>query len=84
MNTGFDDGEISEEAARRIAREVGDTIEKYNDGETDEAIDGLAEVERHVDELVHHDEIAHSQERKIDKAIEELARQMRAASREGD
>lgn len=37
-----------------------------------------------MDELVDHDEIAHSQERRIDKAIEELARQMLAASDEGE
>jgi len=84
LNEGFDDGEISEEAAQRVAREVGEAVEKFNDGETDEAIDRLDELERHVDELVDHDEIAHSQERRIDKAIEELARQMLAASDEGE
>jgi predicted translin family RNA/ssDNA-binding protein len=82
LNEGFDAGEISQEAARRIARDVGEAIEKFNDGKTDEAVDRLEELERRVHELVDHDEIAHSQERKIDKAIEDLARQMRAASDE--
>jgi eukaryotic-like serine/threonine-protein kinase len=81
---GFDDGEISEDAARLIADGLGEAIELFEDGEADEAIDRLEELEGLVDELVDRDEIEHSQERKLDKAIEDLARRMYDAARAGD
>jgi hypothetical protein len=73
---GLDDGTISDRAAEQISHDVEEALRRFEDGEIDEAIDHLERLEGRVDELVDHDEIAHSQERKLDKAIEELARQM--------
>jgi hypothetical protein len=82
---GVVDGTISEKAAEQIQQGLDDAFETFGGGDIEEAVDRLGELEGKVDELVDKDEIAHSQERKLDKAIEDLADQMILASpSEGD
>jgi serine/threonine protein kinase len=73
---GVDDGTITEKAAEEIGKQVEEALDKFGEGDTEEAITKLEDLEKKVDDLVDHDEIAHSEERRIDRAIEDLAEQM--------
>ncbi len=80
VTEGVNDGTISSKAAEEIQKRLEEAIEKYSDGDTEKAIDELEHLRDKVDELVDHDEIAHSEEQRLDKAIEDLAQQMFFAS----
>jgi FtsZ-binding cell division protein ZapB len=82
---GVADGRISEKAAEEIAKGLEESLERFNDGEVDEAIHTLEDLEGKVDELLEKEEIHQSQGQRIDGAIEDLAREMfDAASSEGE
>jgi hypothetical protein len=80
---GVADGRISEAAAAEIGNGLDEALGSFGDGETEEAIERLGDLEAAIDELVEEGEIHHSQERKLDRAIEDLAAQMAEPS-EGD
>ena len=82
VNEGVADGTISEKAAEEIQKGLDEALEKYADGDTEKAIDELDHLRDEVDELVDHDEIAHSEEQALRKAIEDLAALMFAAAEE--
>ena len=84
VTEGVSDGTISEKAAEEIQKGLEEALEKYSDGDTEKAIDELEHLRDKVDELVDHDEIAHSQEQSLEKAIEDLAEQMFFASSDDD
>ena len=77
---GVSDGTISDEAAGEIQKGLDEALREFAGGDTEKAIEKLGDLEGKVDELVDHDEIAHSEEQKLDKAIEDLAAQMFQAS----
>ena len=80
VTEGVSDDTISEKAAEEIGKRLGAALEKFADGDTEGAIDELQGLEEKVDDLVDDDEIANSEEQKLDKAIEDLAEQMFFAS----
>jgi len=80
VTQGVSDGTISDKAAREIEKGLDEALHEFAGGDTDKAIEKLGDLEGKVDELVDHDEIAHSEEQKLDKAIEDLAAQMLEAS----
>jgi serine/threonine protein kinase len=80
VSEGVERGTISEKAAEEILKRLDDALEKYSDDDTEKAIEELDHLRDKVDELVDHDEIAHSEEQRLDKAIEDLAEQMSLAS----
>jgi eukaryotic-like serine/threonine-protein kinase len=84
VSEGVADGRISEKAAREIAKGLEESLEKFTDGDAEEAIHKLEDLEEKVDELLEHEEIHQSQEQKIDSAIEELAEQMVLAASSDD
>jgi transposase len=77
---GVSDGTISDEAAREIQKGLDEALHEFAGGDTEKAIEKLGDLGGKVDELGDHDEIAHSEEQKLDKAIEDLAAQMSQAS----
>ncbi len=81
---GLADGTISEKAAEEIAKGLEESLKKFVDGDAEEAIHKLEDLEEKVDELLEHDEIHQSQEQRIDRAIEELAEQMFLAASSDD
>jgi serine/threonine-protein kinase len=85
VDQGVSEGEITDMAAREIRDRADEAYADFGDGDTDKAIEELEDLRNKVDELVDEGEIEHSQERKLDKAIEDLAEQMfLASSSEGD
>jgi hypothetical protein len=70
---GVDEGTISEKAAGDIQKGLDEALEKYADGDAEKAIDELEHLHDKIDELVDHDEIAQSQEQRLEKAIEDVA-----------
>jgi len=84
VTEGVNDRTISPEAADEIGKRLGAALEKFADGDTEGAIDELQGLEEKVDDLVDDDEIANSEEQKLDKAIEDLAEQMFEAAPPGD
>lgn len=82
VTQGMSDGRITSGAAEEIQRRLDEALERYEEGDTERAIEELGDLEGKIDELVDHEEIAHSEERALDKAIEDLAEQMAAASEE--
>ena len=70
------DGTISDKAAREIQKGLDEALHEFAGGDTEKATEKLGDLEGKIDELVDHDEIAHSEEQKLDKAIEDLAAQM--------
>jgi len=84
VTEGVSDGTISEKAAEEIQKGLEEALKKYSDGDTEKAFDELEHLRDKVDELVDHDEIAHSQEQSLEKAIEDLAEQMFFASSDDD
>jgi eukaryotic-like serine/threonine-protein kinase len=77
---GVGDGTISDKAAKEIQKGLDEALHEFTGGDTDKALEKLGDLEAKVDELVDHDEIAHSEEQKLDKAIEDLAAQTFQAS----
>jgi phage shock protein A len=73
---GVEDGTISEKAAEEIQKKVDAALEKFADGDTEGAIKELEDLEKKVDEMVEKDEVANSQEQRLDRAIEDLAEAM--------
>ena len=84
VTEGVNDGTISEKAADEIGKGLGAALEKFADGDTEGAIDELQGLVEKVDDLVDDDEIAHSEEQKLDRAIEDLAEEMFRAAPPGD
>jgi eukaryotic-like serine/threonine-protein kinase len=82
---GVSDGTITDKAAEEIQKGIDESLHEFTGGDTDKALEKLGDLEKKVDDLVDHDEIAHSEKQKLEKAIEELAQQMiRATPSEGD
>ena len=77
---GVSDGTITDKAAEEIQKGLDEALHEFAGGDTEKALEKLSDLERKVDELVDHDEIAHSERQKLDKAIEDLAEQMSLAS----
>jgi hypothetical protein len=84
VSEGLGDGTISEAAAREIEEGVEESLEKFAEGKADEAIRKLEDLEEKVDGLVDQEEIHHSQEQRIDRALEDLAQQMFFAASSDD
>jgi hypothetical protein len=80
VEEGLSDGTISDKAAGEIDKGLEEAVQKFADGDTEEALGKLSDLESKVDDLVKHDEIHHSQEQRIDRAIEDIAEQMVLAS----
>lgn len=76
MAEGLADGRISENAAQVIATGLDESLERFADGDVEEAIHTLEDLEGRVDELLEQEEIHQSQEQRIDGAIEDVARAM--------
>lgn len=76
MAEGVADGRISENAAQEIAAGLEESLERFADGDVEEAIHTLEDLEGRVDELLEQEEIHQSQEQRIDGAIEGVARAM--------
>jgi hypothetical protein len=77
---GVSEGDITDKAAKEIQKGLDEALHEFTGGDTDKALEKLGDLEGKVDELVDHDEIAHSEEQKLDGAIEDLAAQMSQAS----
>jgi hypothetical protein len=77
------DGTIKDKAAEEIQKGIDGALHEFAGGNTEKAIDRLRDLERKVEELVDHDEIAHSEKQKLLKAIDDLAEQMSLASPSG-
>jgi serine/threonine protein kinase len=77
---GFREDDISGKAVEEIDKGVEESLEKFRDGDTEDAIKKLEDLVEKVDDLVDDDEIAHSYEQRIVSAIEDLAEEMLAAS----
>ena len=76
MAEGVAEGRISESAAQEIENGLEESLERFADGEVEEAIHTLEDLEGTVDELLKQQEIHQSQEQRIDGAIEDVARAM--------
>jgi eukaryotic-like serine/threonine-protein kinase len=77
---GVSDGDITDKAAEEIQKGLDEALHEFAGGDTEKAIEKLGDLEKKVDGLVEHEEIAHSERQKLDKAIEDLAEQMSLAS----
>jgi serine/threonine protein kinase len=77
---GVSDGTITDKAAEEIQKGLDEALHEFADGDTEKAMEKLGDLEGKVDDLVDHDEIAHSEKQKLDKAIEDVAEQMSLAS----
>jgi eukaryotic-like serine/threonine-protein kinase len=84
LSMGVADGTIEDKAAREIGKEVEEALKKFAEGDTEDAVKKLEDLEEKVEGLVDKGEIAHSQEQRIDRAIEDLAEQMLLAAPPGD
>jgi hypothetical protein len=73
---GVADGRISEKAAQEIEDGLEESLERFADGDVEEAINTLEDLEGKVDELLEQEEIHQSQGQRIDGAIEDVARAM--------
>jgi serine/threonine protein kinase len=82
---GLADGTISEKAAEEIGKRLEDALDKFREGDTEQAVDKLDDIVKEVEKAVDEGEIAHSREQRLRRAIEDVASQMIAASpSEGD
>jgi hypothetical protein len=84
VSEGVADGTVSEKAAQEIEKGLEESLKKFAEGNTDEAIQKLEDLREKVDDLVGGEEIHNSQEQRIDSAIEDLAEQMFLAAPPGD
>ena len=80
VSEGVNDGSISDKAAEEIGKGLEEALKEFADGDTEKAVEKLADLEETVDDLVDHDEIHNSQEQRIDRALEDIAEQMFLAS----
>ncbi len=81
---GVSDGTITDKAAEEIQNGLDAALHEFAGGNTEKALEKLSDLEVKVDELVDHDEIAHSEKQTLFKAIEDLAAQMSLASPSGE
>jgi serine/threonine-protein kinase len=82
---GLADGTISEKAAEEIGKRLEDALDRFREGDTEQAVDKLDDIVKEVEKAVDEGEIAHSREQRLRRAIEDVASQMIAASpSEGD
>jgi serine/threonine protein kinase len=84
VDEGVADGTISEKAAEEIDKGVEEALEKFAEGDTGEAIKKLEELESKIADLVDEDEIAHSEQQQLDRAIQDLEEEMVLADPPGD
>jgi len=77
---GLANERVTPDAAEEIRKRLSDALEKFREGDTEKAIEELGDLRDKVQELVDEREIDHSQEQKLDKAIEDLAAQMSLAA----
>ena len=77
---GLANDRVTPDAAEEIRKRLSDALEKFREGDTEKAIEELGDLRDKVQELVDEREIDHSQEQKLDKAIEDLAAQMSLAA----
>jgi serine/threonine-protein kinase len=85
VDAGVADGAITDSAAADIRGRADEAYATFQEGDTETATEDLRDLRDKVDELVSDGEIAHSQEQRLDKAIDDLGEQMLLASpQEGD
>ena len=77
---GVSDGTITDKAAEEIEKGLDAALQEFDGGDTEEAIEKLGDLERKIDDLLDHEEIAHSEKQKLLKAIDDLGEQMSLAS----
>ena len=76
---GVSDGTITDKAAEEIQKGLDEAVHEFAGGDTEKAIDKLGDLRRKIEDLVDHDEIAHSEKQNLLKAIDDLAEQMSVA-----
>jgi hypothetical protein len=76
VDDGVAEGRISDKAAGEIGKDLEEALKRFDDGKTGDAIAKLDDLEAKIDDLVDHDEIAHSEEQQLDRALEDLAEAM--------
>jgi len=84
LSAGVANDTITDKAAMEIGKEVEEALKKFAEGDTEGAINKLEDLEGKIDELEDKEEVAHSQEQRLDRAIEDIAEQMLLASPPGD
>jgi hypothetical protein len=85
VDAGVADGSITDEAAQEIRDRADEAYATFLGGDTEKAFEELGDLRGRVEELVDDGQVAHSQEQKLEKAIEDLGEQMSLASpSEGD
>lgn len=84
VDQGLSEENITPDAGAEVRGRVDEAYASFADGDAEKAIDELEELRDRVDELVEDDQIAHSQEKKLDKAIEDLIDQMLASTSDED
>jgi serine/threonine-protein kinase len=80
---GVSDGTITDKAAGEIQKGLDEAVHEFAGGDTEKAIDKLGDLERKIEDLIDHHEIAHSEKQKLFKAIDDLAEQMSVTSSTG-
>jgi serine/threonine protein kinase len=82
---GLADETISDKAAEEIGKRLEDALDRFREGDTEQAVDKLDDIVKEIEEAVDDGEIAHSREQRLRRAVEDVASQMIAASpSEGD
>jgi eukaryotic-like serine/threonine-protein kinase len=77
---GVSEGTITDKAAGEIQKGLDEAVHEFAGGDTEKAIDKLGDLERKIEDLIDHDEVANSEKQKLFKAIDDLAEQMSQAS----
>jgi demethoxyubiquinone hydroxylase (CLK1/Coq7/Cat5 family) len=72
LDDGLADGRISDHAEDEIEKHLGESLTKFGEGDSSEAIKKLEDLESKIDDFVEHEEIEHSEEQALDRAIEDL------------
>jgi serine/threonine-protein kinase len=76
LDDGVSEGRISDKASDEIAKHLEEAMKRFEDGKTEDAVAELEDLEEKIAELVDHDEIAHSEEQRLGKALQDLAEAM--------
>jgi serine/threonine protein kinase len=76
VSEGLADGTISPKAGEDIGKRLDDALDKFGEGDTDQAVDKLDDIVKEVEKAVDEGEIAHSHEQKLRRAIEAIVEQM--------
>jgi polyhydroxyalkanoate synthesis regulator phasin len=84
VEDGVDEGRISEKAAGEIGKDLDEALKRFEDGNAEDAIAKLDDLESKIDGMIDHDEVAHSEEQQLDRALEDLAEAMFLAGDDGD